>query len=178
MRQLVIFLTLAMLSSTSGAQGVPKEVTQLVNAVTAIPGISAAQLEKTYLPNVKVSDLSLPGPYADLPIATLRRSKGALPDELLISINFRIRRADSGLKALEFLSWWTRDQSRSGENMQLRAIGLPPIVGNNKQLGNTLQFTIDWFYSDPSQDLSKVLAAIAEKARSLETATGIYKSAF
>jgi len=158
MRRLLAFLTLAMLSSASGAQGVPKEVTQLVNAVTAIPGVSAAQLEKTYLPNVKVSDLSLPGPYADLPIAALRRSKGALPDELLISINF--------------------DQSRSGENMQLRALGLPPIVGNNKQLGNTLQFTIDWFYSDPSQDLSKVLAAIAEKARSLETATGIYKSAF
>lgn len=39
-----------------------------------------AELGKTYLPDIKVADLSLPGPYADLPIAALRRSNGALPE--------------------------------------------------------------------------------------------------
>src|SRR5262245_16246718 len=178
MRRLLTLLFLALMSSASAAQGLPKEVSRLVSAVASVPGVSEARVEKTYLPDVKVSDLSLPGPYADLPIAALRRSKGALSAEMLLSINFRIQRNDSGLKALEFLSWWTRDQSRAGENMQIRSIGLPPIAGDKKQLGHTLRFTIDWFYSNPSQDMSKLLAAVDDKAKSLETATGIYKPAF
>lgn len=66
-----------------------------------------AELGKTYLPDIKVADLSLLGPYADLPIAALRRSNGALPE--------------------------VRDEARGGENMQIRSIGLPPMTGNNKQ---------------------------------------------
>jgi hypothetical protein len=178
MKTLLISLLLGLLCSTTMAQGLPDEVSRLVTAVASLPGVSEAQVEKTYLPDVKVSELSLPGAYADLPIAALRRSKGALPDELLLSINFRIRKDESGLKALEFLSWWTRDQSRGGENMQLRAIGLPPVIGKDRQLGHTLRFTIDWFYANPSQDMSKVLAAIAGKAKSLEAAADLYRSAF
>lgn len=62
--------------------------------------------------------------------------------------------------------------------MQIRSIGLPPIAGNNKQLGHTLRFTVDWFYSNPSKDMSKLLAAVADMAKELETATALYKSAF
>jgi hypothetical protein len=178
MRPLLLCLILTIMPATSDAQGPPAAVSRLVAAVSAIPGVSEAQLEKTYLPDVKLSDLSLPGPYADLPIATLRRSQGALPEELLLSINFRIERNEAGLKALEFLSWWTRDQSRGGENLQLRSLGLPPMMGDSKQLGHTLRFTIDWFYSNPARDMSKLFGAIAEKAQGLELAADLYRSAF
>ena len=62
--------------------------------------------------------------------------------------------------------------------MQIRSIGLPPIAGNAKQLGGTLRFTIDWFYVNQTQDIAKLLSAIAEKTKSLDQAIGIYKSAF
>ncbi|NLR99450.1 hypothetical protein HGP17_21735 [Rhizobium sp. P38BS-XIX] len=156
----------------------PKEVARLTEAVKAIPGVTDAELGKVYLPHVAVSDLSLPGAYADLPAAALRRTNGALPEELLLSIGFSIERDEKGLKALEFLAWWTRDRARGGENMQLRALALPPMAANTKQLGQTLRFTIDWFYSNPSQDMGVVLKALDEAGASLEQATKIYRPAF
>ena len=159
-------------------QDAPPEVVRLIAALTAIPGVTQAQLDNTYLPEVAVSDLSLPGPYADLPIAALRRSNGALENELLLSLEFRIQRNEAGLRAVEFLSWWVRDQSRGGENMQIRSIGLPPMVAGDQQLGRTLRFTIDWFYADPSQDMANVLSAVGGKALALELATNMYKDAF
>ena len=178
LRNLLLILALAAITLPSGAQGLPREVAQLIKAIKAIKGISNAGLEKTYLPDIKVSDLSLPGPNADLPIAALRRTKGALAEELLLSINFEVERNESGLKALEFLSWWVRDQSRGGESMQVRSIGLPPMAGTDVQLGRTLRFTVDWFYSNPSQNMKKVLADISEKAKSIELATTLYGPAF
>jgi hypothetical protein len=166
------------MTSVSIAQNLPREVTQLVTAMKAIRGITGAELNKTYLPDIKVSDLSLPGAYADLPIAILRRSQGALAGELLLSVNFQIERNEAGLKALEFLSWWVRDQSRGGENMQIRSIALPPVIGNTTQLGKTLRFTIEWFYIDTSQDMQKVLNNISEKAKSIEFYTKMYGAAF
>ena len=178
MRRLFFTALLATMTTTSSAQAIPKEVARLVAAVSAIPGVTEAQLEKTYLPDVKVANLGLPGAYADLPIAALRRSKGALQEEVLLSMNFRIQRNEAGLRAAEFLSWWVRDQSRGGENMQIRSVGLPPIAGERKQLGSTLRFTIDWVYSNPSQDMAILLGAVGEKAKALELSTSIYKAAF
>lgn len=176
----LLFMLVSIFSMTTPAVAgdLPKEIVQLVSVVKSIKGVSDAGIDKIYLPDIKVTDLGLPGPYADLPIATLRRSKGALEHELLISVNFKIHENKAGLKALEFLSWWVRDQSRGGENMQIRSIGLPPIVGNTKQLGHTLRFTIDWFYTSASQDMSLLLKNISEKAKSIEYSYGVYKSAF
>jgi hypothetical protein len=165
------------IATMTNAQALPKEVTRLVAAVVAIPGITEAQVEKTYLPDVSVADLALPGANADLPIAALRRSKGALKEEILVSMNFRIQRNEAGLRALEFL-WWVRDQSRGGENIQIRPIALPPLVADKKQLGSTLRFTIDWFYSTSDQDLLKLLRALDDKAKALELLFSIYKTAF
>ena len=152
---------------------------RLIAALTAIPGVTQAQLDNTYLPDVALADLSLPnGPHADLPIAALRRSGGALGNELLLSLEFRIQRNEGGLRAAEFLSWWVREQSRLGENMQLRTLGQPPMVAGEQQLGRTLRFTIDWFYTDTSEDMANVLSAIGGKALALELATEMYKDAF
>jgi hypothetical protein len=158
--------------------GPPLEVARLSNAVEGIPGISEASVGKTNLSDIAVSDLSLGGFYADLPIAVLRRSDGALPTELLLSIDFSISKDVQGLKALEFLAWWVRDQSRGGENMQLRSIALPPIAGGTVQLGETLRFTIDWFYNDPTENAAKVLQAIDNAAHDLETVIRLYQEAF
>jgi len=156
----------------------PPEVSRLVAAITSIPGVTWVEVEKTFLPNIAVADLSLPGSFAFLPIAALRRSNGALPQELLLSINFRIERSEAGLKALEFLSWWTRDQSRGGTNMQIRSVGLPPRVENTIQLGRTLSFTIDWFYAEPSEDIGKLLSAIDGIAKDIEFSITMYARCF
>lgn len=166
------------MTTTTQAQGLPPQVAKFITVVSGIPGISEATLEKTYLPDVAVSDLSLPGAFADLPIAALRRTNGALKDELLFSVDFSIDRNEKGLKALEFLSWWVRDQSRGGENIQIRSIGLPPIAGKQVQLGHTLRFTIDWFYVNPSQEISQALLEVEKKASDLQQALALYKSAF
>ncbi len=165
-------------TTESGSQNIPDEIARLVATLSAIPGIAEAGLEKTYLPEVSVSDLGLPGPYADLPIAALRRSNGSLAQELLLSMNFRIHRSEAGLRAAEFLSWWVRDESRGGENMQIRSIGLPPVVAGQQQLGSTLRFTIDWFYADTSEDVARLLAAVDGKAQALGLATLMYRAAF
>lgn len=160
-------------------QDAPAEVVRLIAALTAIPGVTRAQLDNTYLPEVALADLSQPGgPHADLPIAALRRSNGALENEVLLSLEFRIQRNESGLRAAEFLSWWVREQSRLGENMQLRTLGQPPMVAGEQQLGRTLRFTIDWFYADTSEDMANVLSAVGGKALALELATTMYKDAF
>lgn len=160
-------------------QDAPPEVVRLIAALTAIPGVTRAQLDNTYLPDVALADLSQPGgPHADLPIAALRRSGGALENELLLSLEFRIQRNEAGLRAAEFLSWWVREQSRLGENMQMRTLGLPPMVAGDQQLGRTLRFTIDWFYTDTSEDMANVLSAVGGKALALELATEMYKDAF
>lgn len=166
------------MTGISQAQGMPPEVARLVSAVSSVKGTTQVEIEKTYLPDVKVSDFSLPGASADLPIAALRRSKGALLDEQLLSIHFRIERNETGLKALEFLSWWVRDQSRGGETMQIRSMGLPPMIGDQKQLGSTLRFTIDWFYAGKSRNMQEVLAAMDAKAKELELAVKLYAAAF
>jgi len=52
------------------------------------------------------------------------------------------------------------------------------MMGGSTQLGHTLRFTIDWFYSNPAQDMSKLLSAIAKKTQELGLATDLYRSAF
>lgn len=163
---------------SAAAQTRPAEVTRLASPVEAIPGVAGVTVGRAYLPNIAVADLSLPGPYADLPIAALRRSDGAREGETLVSIDFGITRGERGLKALEFLAWWVRDRSRAGHDMQLRAIGLPPKAAGAPQLGQTLRFTIDWFLVSPSDDMSDLLAALDQAAGALEQMTSLYADTF
>lgn len=174
----LIFGFVQIMTMQAAADGIPPEVQHLTQAVQGVPGISSVEVRRIYLPDLDIADLSLPGAFADLPAAALRRSDGGLPDESLLSINFEISRNESGLKGLEFLAWWARDQARSGHNIQLRTIALPPVRGGTKQLGKTLRFTIDWFYENPSQDMRVLLGAMEEAADSLESLTGLYNEAF
>lgn len=77
----------------------PPEVQELQDAITSIPGITDAAMDKVDLSDVTESDFSLL-PYADLPLGALKRTKGGLDNELAISVNFGITRDPQGLKAL------------------------------------------------------------------------------
>lgn len=141
-----------------------ERVQRLINAVSSIPGVRTASVTKQDLSELAVDELSLL-PYADLPLAVLRRSEGALSHEVLIGIEFELDGGPAGLLALEFLSWWVRDAARSGALMQLRSLALPPL---EQQFGQTLKFTVDWFHADPQQDLERLLVAVDERAANLE----------
>ena len=167
-----------MTSTPTDAPALPAEVQRLISAIAGVPGVSSVGISRIYLPDLELSDLSLPGPYGDLPAATLRRSGGGLPEETLISISFEICRDEAGLRGLEFLAWWVRDQARAGHNVQLRAIGLPPMAGGAKQLGSTLSFSIDMFHENPAQDTALLLDALDDAAASAETFTRLYEQAF
>ncbi|KOF55305.1 MULTISPECIES: hypothetical protein [unclassified Achromobacter] len=166
------------MTSAPAAPDLPAEVRHLIEAFEAVPGISSVEIKRLYLPDLALSDLSLPGDYADLPTAALRRSGGGRPDETLLSIHFEISRNEAGLDGLEFLAWWTRDRARAGENVQLRAIALPPVAGGRKQWGTTLRFSLDWFYVDPAQDMAQLLKAMDEAAGSIGLFLDLYGEAF
>ena len=160
------------------SQELPSEVEYFQKTIQSISGINDANITKVYLPEILVEDLSLPGFFADLPIAILRRSGGARKEELLITIDFKISRNEEGLKGLEFLAWWVRDISRAGTDIQLRAIGLSPLVGEQVRLGETLRFAIDWFYYSESQNMEVLLNEIGNLGKSLEESFKLHKDAF
>ncbi|MGH1421177.1 MAG: hypothetical protein ACRBEQ_05120 [Hyphomonas sp.] len=156
----------------SAAEGndMPGEVVALENAFRAVPGIYDVSVGKNILTadDIQAIDkLSFGGVYADLPIAMLRRSKGNLENEILINVEFRIEKNVNGLKALEFLSWHVRDSSRSGENLQIRSIGLPPQGNEHVQLGHTLRFWFEAYIVTESEEMSAVLVRISELAGDL-----------
>ena len=76
------------------------------------------------------------------------------------------------------MSWWVRDQSRGGENMQIRSIGLPPAVGGKSQLGRTLRFRVDWFYVPKSESTAELLKDIREMASDISKSLSLYREAF
>lgn len=167
--------------SNSQADGMPQEIVNFENAFKSIPGISQVDIGKYYYSKddvAKLDEINFGGQYADLPIAMLRRSNGNLEKELLINAEFTIEPNKQGLNALEFLSWWVRDISRSGDNVQIRSIGLPPLAGDRIQLGSTLRFWLEAYIVTEREEIGLVLAKIAELSKSLEDSIKLYESAF
>jgi hypothetical protein len=109
---------------------------------------------------------SLPGEFGDLPHALLRRTGGGLADESWANTEFELTRDEAGWLTLEFLAWWVRDLSRSGQQIQLRPMALPPKA-YEIQLGGTLKFIIDHFVICPAGDNQVALQMMQERADSL-----------
>lgn len=177
--KLLILLLLTILCIHANAQ--PKEVVDLEAAFKAIPGITGVSVSKHHFSEEEIASLKevyFGGTYADLPIAMYKRSGGNLKNEILVFVEFTIEKNEKGLDALEYLSWWTRDLSRSGDNVQIRSIGLPPIVGDNTQLGSTLKFWFEAYIVTEKEEMSLVLAKVGELASSLESANKLYASVF
>ena len=58
----------------------------LLDALQALPGIKEIDIDlPTGLEDIKTDDLSLPGPFAELPHAALRRTKGGLEKRSIIT---------------------------------------------------------------------------------------------
>jgi hypothetical protein len=164
---------LALLVSQSALAAMPPEVVRLQRAVELIPGTTEVSVDKFDLSGIPEADFILQ-PYGDLPLGALRRTHGGLAHELAICVTFRITPDVKGLRALEFVSWWVRDSARGGRPIQIRSLALPPI---DAQIGKTLKFSIDFFYSDPKQDMAKLLSEVGELARGLEEAKRLYPKA-
>ena len=116
---------------------------------------------------------SLPAEFGDLPHALLRRTDGAREDEAWANTEFCLSRDEAGWLTLEFLAWWVRDLSRSGAQIQLRPMALPPIA-YEVQLGGTLKFIIDQFIICPKGDKAVALTTMRERAESLNESIGNY----
>jgi hypothetical protein len=109
---------------------------------------------------------SFPGEFGDLPHALLRRTSGGLPDEMWANIEFELTRDEAGWLTLEFLAWFVRDHSRSGDQIQLRPMALPPKA-YEIQLGRTLKFIIDLFVVCPGDGIEPMLDELESLAKSL-----------
>ncbi len=167
--------------SNAQAEGMPQEIISLEKAFKDISGINQVEIGKHQYSKEDVKQLDeiyFGGQYADLPIAMLRRAGGNLDKEMLINVAFTIEPNKQGLNALEFLSWWVRDLSRSGDNVQIRSIGLPPMAGDTIQLGSTLTFWFEAYIVTEKEDIKLVLAKISELAESLNESVELYEPAF
>lgn len=166
--------------SNALADGMPQEIINFQNAFKSVPGVIQVEIGKHYYSKDdvnKLDEIYYGGQYADLPIAMLRRSNGNLENELLINVEFTVAPNKQGFNALEFLSWWARDISRSGDNVQIRSIGLPPIAGERIQLGSTLRFWFEAYIVTEREDIDLVLAKVSEFSKSLEESVKQYEPA-
>ncbi|RYG12924.1 MAG: hypothetical protein EOO07_18340 [Chitinophagaceae bacterium] len=123
---------------------------------------------------VNTEDLKLVD-FSHLPIATLLRTNGGLQNEILLQIEFTIDNTKESLISLEFLSWFVRDQARSGTKIQLRTFALPPQSQNGSHLGETLKFHIDYFFDGITDSLTPVLNKVDELDKALKLLIGLYE---
>jgi|GEM_PF-924822 hypothetical protein len=156
----------------------PPEVQKLHDAFDRLDGIEEVAIGVQGLDGITDRELTLPGEFADLPHATLRRSEGGLPDEVLVTstIRFDQEPGRDGWVALEFLAWWVRDLSRAGKTVQMRPLALPPVA-YDVQLGRTLKFVIEFFITNPTEDLGPALKEVEELADSLNSNVDLYADA-
>jgi hypothetical protein len=143
----------------------PQEVDAFHSALRRLTAVSEVATGLKELAQYGTEAYSFPGEFGDLPHALLRRTKGGLPNEAWAHTEFTLTRNEAGWISLEFLAWWVRDLSRSGELIQLRPMALPP-KGFEVQLGRTLKFIIDHFAICP-EDPAPMLKLIGQRAKDL-----------
>lgn len=151
----------------------PAEIEDFHQALQQLKGIQDVCSGIDQLDGIQTSDFSFPD-YAHLPLAALLRTKGGLPAELIIQFEFALDKSPESLLSLEFLSWFVRDQSRNGKQVQLRSFALPPQTAAGRQLRNTLKFHIDCFFEEATGSLQPVLDKIADMSKALNLFTKLY----
>lgn len=152
----------------------PKEINDFQNKLASLQGIENVCSGIDRLENIKDKDLGF-ADFSHLPLATLLRTGGGLPDEVMLQFEFSIDRSIESLNSLEFISWFIRDLARNGTKIQLRTFALPPQGPSGNQLGHTLKFHIDYFLIEPSGNLRAILDKVSALSQSLDYAIGIYQ---
>mgnify|MGYP002153793789 CR=1 FL=1 len=144
----------------------PERVPRLREAIQRLPGVKQVELDIHSLDRITERDLSQPGELGDLPQVAIRRTQGGPRREALVTTEIRFWQSREGWTALEFLAWWVRDLARSGVAVQMRALARPP-AGYDIQLGRTLKFVIEFFFSDLKEDAAPVMQALDAYADAL-----------
>ena len=144
----------------------PPQVQQLIDAILALPGVAGCFCSPKPLEDVSADDLSLPGEFGDLPQVAIRRTDGGIDSEVMIQTEIIFDRSPGAWVSLEFLAWWVRDWGRSGHNIQMRPMALPPKA-YEIQLGRTLKFFIEYFLIEETENYETTLGVAAEMAESI-----------
>jgi len=151
----------------------PPQIERLRSVLRALPGVIEVEADHMPLQDIKVQDMSLV-PLADLPHATIRRTSGGLPAEALGQIFITFSPTVESWRTLEFVSWQVRDWSRSGRNIQIRTRGLPPMVGEQIQLGSSLRAIIEFFVAGLDADPERLLREMDEFGADLGDSVLLY----
>ncbi|QDT18971.1 hypothetical protein [Gimesia chilikensis] len=155
----------------------PPQVQNLIDAVSALPGVAGCFCTPQPLDEIDVDMLSLPGDFGSLPQAALIRTQGGRGDEVLIQTEVIFDRSPGAWLSLEFLAWWVRDWGRSGREIQMRPMALPP-QGYEIQLGRTLKFFIEYFVIETENDYGDTLKVVQEMADSIAENFQSYQECF
>ena len=154
----------------------PPPIQAFMDAVRQVGGIDSIEPHKWYLPELPVEHFSLPQ-FADLPLGVLRRPCGIAAHEVLVAFKFWPQRTEQGWRAVEFLSWWVRDNARGGHAMQMRSLALPPEAAGQIQLGSTLSFVIELFVNIEDENMEQLLQIVGQYAEDLTRAARLYAGA-
>jgi hypothetical protein len=149
----------------------PAEVRRFHDVLVRIPGVVEAETRLTSLRGIAPGDLA-DVDLAELPHAAVRLA-GLPPDMAVLQVEFDLTRDERGWRALEFIAWAVKDLARSGEQVQLRPTGLPPLVHETVQLGRTLRFQLDAFVTAP-EDIAPALAKLDALAGYFEKYLALY----
>ena len=148
----------------------PKQVRAFNRALERLVTVSNVATGIKWLSDCDPQTYSMPGEFGDLPHALLRRTDGGLDDEVWVHTEFELTQDVQAWVTLEFLAWWVRDNSRGGEQVQMRPMALPPVgPGGQVQLGVNLRLIIDLFVVCPGGDTAPALDKMAELADSLSS---------
>lgn len=156
-----------------GGPDYPPQVEALHEALRRLVAVASVSTGLKNLADYEPRTYSFPGELGDLPHALLRRTDGGLVGERWANTEVELTRDEAGWLTLEFLAWWVRDQSRAGEQIQMRPMALPPRA-YDVQLGRTLKFIIDHLVVCPDDDLTPVLDEIQDRGEYLSRAIDDY----
>lgn len=152
------------------ADDYPAQVKCFHNALYRFRGVVEVNTGLKQLDKIPLEDYKLPGKIGDLPHALLRRTQGGLVNEVWANTDIILSYDRAGWLTLEFIAWWVRDQSRDGEQIQMRPQALSPIDNEEIQLGRTLKFVIDHFCCLSNNSPQEMLTLLAARGDSLGTA--------
>lgn len=155
----------------------PPQVQTLVDSISALPGVVACFCGPKPLAGVEPSNLSLPGEFGDLPQVAIMRTNGGRENEVMIQTEVIFDRSPAAWLSLEFLAWWVRDWGRSGHQIQMRPMALPP-KGFEIQLGRTLKFFIEYFLLEEGAAYDKTLQVAGEMGESIAASFVDYQECF
>ena len=149
----------------------------MTDAISSLPGVAGCFCGPRPLADIGVAELSLPGEFADLPQVAIKRTNGGRENEVMIQTEVIFDRSPGAWLSIEFLAWWVRDWARSGHEIQMRPMALPPKA-YEVQLGRTLKFFIEYFVIEDGDSYDNTLQAAGEMAESIVDSVEQYKECF